>query len=351
MKRWFWLLIGMLLIASLSCGLLPGRGGDDNDLPEGTAQVEVVPESNGEPGTEPQVDTSDGDFALAVDHDALDQLNSYRAVISWRHEKADGTVDAFTMEQSATRTPAAERFLVESDDGDVEFIQIGTDTWMRFGDEWMQTSSDTGSAFGDILSGGDAWIANVETNDYEYLGSERVNGTQTRHYRISYTDAFVNWFDAEDDVDDIDDGWAEIWIADEPGLPRFAVKYEIVMTGTGDGGDVKIMMVQEVYDINEPFTIEAPAGVGGLPEGVPLYPDAGDVTSMAAFTMFTAQDDVETVNAFYEDALNRAGWELLDDGMVTEEMVSTNWEKDGQTLSLMITSGAESTSVMISVQD
>jgi hypothetical protein len=255
------------------------------------------------------------------------------------------------MEQWATRAPSAQRFIMQSDDGDVEFIQIGNDTWMRFGTEWMQTSSESESDFADILSGGDDWISSIEDGDSEYLGRERMNGINTRHYRVKYNAGLLNWFDESDGVDTVNEGTAEVWIADEPDLPRFAVKYAMDLAGTAEGAEVKMTMTQDVYDINQPFTIEAPEGVGGLPDNVPVYPGATDVTSMTAFTMFTAPDDVATVTAFYEEALNDAGWQQEEGGMVSEEMVSTSWEKDGMTLSLMITSGSDGTSVMISVEE
>ncbi len=351
MKRWFWLLIGMLLIVSLACGLLPGRGNDTNTQPERAAPVDAVPEDEGGEDAELPGDTSDEDGRLAVDRNALDQVSSYRATITWRSEIGDNTVESFTMHQWSTRNPPAQRLVIESEDGNMEFIQIGNDTWMGFGDDWMQTSSDSESDFGDMLAGGDDWLFDLGDGGYESLGRKTENGVNTRHYRVNYSDRFLNWFDAEDEVDRITDGSAEVWIADEPGLPRFTVKYQIVMTGTSDGEPMKIVMSQDVTDVNVPFTIEAPEGVGGLPDGVPIYPGATDVTSMTAFTMFTAADDVATVNAFYEEALSGGGWVQIDDGMVIEDMVTSTWEKDGRTLSLMISSGSDGTSVMISVEE
>jgi hypothetical protein len=346
MKRWFWLLVGMLLVVSLSCGLLPGRGRGNNDAPETAATVVVARGSEGES----DVDEPDADEGLSVDPTALDQISSYRATIMWRSEKGADLVESFTMHQSATRDPAAQRMVIDSDDGDMEFIQIGNDTWVRFGDEWMQSSSDSPSDFGDMFASDD-WLSNVGAGGYEFVGRATVNGIKTRHYRVEYTNHFLNWFDAEDEADAITDGSAEVWIADERGLPRFTVKSVIVMTGTSDGESIKITMSQDVTDVNKSFTIEAPEGVGGLPDGLPIYAGATDVTSMAAFTIFTAPDDMETVNAFYVDALSSAGWSQVDEGMSFEEMISSSWDKDGKTLSLMVSSSSGETSVMISVEE
>jgi hypothetical protein len=351
MKRWFWLLIGLLLIVSLACGLLPGRDRGGDTPPEAAVTAVVVQEGDPDTETEVPADPSGDDDALVVDRDALDQISSYRATITWRSESGDGTVETFTMHQSATRNPAAQRMVIDSDDGDMEFIQIGNETWVRFGDEWMQSGSDTESDFGDMLSGGDDWIFNVSDSGYEYLGRATVNGVNTRHYRVKYTEGFLGWFGADDDVERITDGSAEVWIADERGLPRFTVKSEVQMTGTSDGETITIVMTQSVSDINQPITIEAPEGVGGLPDGLPIYPGATDVTSMTSFTMFTAPDDVATVNEFYQEALTGAGWVEVGEGMVLDEMVSSSWDKDGRTLSLMISDDDGSSSVMISVED
>lgn len=363
MKRWLWLLVSVLMIFSLSCSLL-SRGADPTEEPgvEVTVDVESPedgPEDGDGPEDDPVVeapedeepsDEGEGGEELVVDTSGLEDLSSYRANITWRTEKADGTVEEFSMEQSATRDPRAEHFAMTSDGEAMEFIQIGDQTWMRFGEDWMQTtSSEDESEFGDMLSSGDDWVGGLNEDDYEFVGSDDVNGVNTRHYQAEYTQGLLGILGAGEDVDEVENGIADVWIADESDLPAFVVKYVLEVTGTSDGEEMTVTMSQEVYDINADFTIEAPEDVGGLPEDIPMYPGATDTTSMGAMTMFTVADDVNTVNEFYEGALGDSGWSKDGEGLVAEEMVSTTWTKDGETLTLMITTGEDGTSVMITM--
>ena len=98
-------------------------------------------------------------------------------------------------------------------------------------------------------------------------------------------------------------------------------------------------MAQDVTEVNKDVTIEAPEGVamGGLPEGIPVYPDANDLTSFGGMTTFTASADFETVNDFYVDALTSAGWEKSGDGFEIDNTVNTTWTKDSESLNLTIT--------------
>lgn len=363
MRRWMWLLIGALLVVSLACSFLPFGKDDDDDagVPGVVATVGAVieeggvekPESGG--GDEGPSDDDDGDDGevLSVDADALEQLESYRAVLTYHIESSDGTVEELRIEESATRDPAAEHYVMSSEDGDVEMIQIGKDSWIRFGEDWMMSTSDEDVGFGDMLSSGDDWISDVEDSDYEYLGRENINGIDTRHYRVEYDEGLLGGLlGEEEDMSDVESGTADVWIADERDLPKFAVKYEIVMTGTDeDNNDVSLTMQQEIFDVNEPFTIEPPEGVGGMPADLPEYPGATDMMSMGTMTMFTVTDDVETVNAFYVNALESGGWTEDEDSMVSAEVASSTWQKDGQTLSLLVSSGDDGTSVMISIEE
>jgi hypothetical protein len=362
MRRWLWLLAGAALLVALSCSVFGGAN-QASEEPEAAATTSVdanaptaTPSSDG--GSEPTVAPAD-DGTLSVDSDALSQLDSYRAVMTWRVEKADGTVEEFSIEQAATRDPAAQQFSMTAADGEgMQVIQIGDQMWMRYGDEWMQTSTDEGSSvedsFGDFLTTGDQWISDLGSSDYEDLGKETINGVQTRHYRAKYSDAWLGLLAEAGSDGQISDGTADIWISDESDLPKFVVRYLVEMQGTIDGGDATATLSEDVMDINGSFTIEAPQDVaqGGLPDGVPLYPDATDVTTFGTMTMFSSADDVATVNAFYQDALEGAGWTVGDDAMEMEGVATSTWTKDDQTLTMSITTGDNDTGadVMFSIE-
>ncbi|MGC9347486.1 MAG: hypothetical protein ACP5JG_05030, partial [Anaerolineae bacterium] len=282
---------------------------------------------------------------------------SYRTEMTWSIEQDDGTVEEFTIEQATTHDPAATRFTVEAEDGSIEFIQIEDEVYVRFGDQWMQSSSDEisdmGSEFDSILSG-EEWVDEVKDEDYEYLGKETVNGLDTRHYKAEYDEKWMTLFDEEESIDDVESGTADIWVADEPDLPQFVVRLILEMTGTMDGEEGTVMLTMDVVDVNEPFVIEVPeaAASGGLPEDVPLYPGAQDVSSLGTITVFSVDDDVETVNEYYESELENAGWTQTEDAFSTSSMANSVWEKDDRTLNLTISENEDegNTNVMLTIE-
>jgi hypothetical protein len=375
-KQWLKIMIVALAVVSVSCGLigqvterLQGeyeKGAEvvatvEEMMPESeeseSAETESTQEDGGEASEETSAESAVGEETLPeVEEDALSQLDSYRMRFGWSLEKADGSTESLTMEQAATRQPEAQRFLIESGGDSIEYIQVENQVWIRYGEEWMQSTSDTtgdiADDFGSGLTTGSDWVDDVEDDDYEYVGKENVNGIQTRHYRATYNE---NWLALLGDQgpDDISEGTADVWIADENNLPSFVVRFEAEITGTSDSESVTGRLTQEVYDINTNIVIEPPADAvsGGLPEGVPLYPDAEGLTTFGTMTTFTVGDDVETVNKFYIDALESAGWNQVEgSAMSTDVMATTTWTQDGETLTLnVVESEDEGTQVMFTL--
>ena len=347
MKRKLLLLVAILLIFSLACSVL-SFGGNDEPAEDPNADVTMKLEAEDdevvvdEPAIDDVEEADDLDQELTYDSDGLDQLDSYRATISYELKKADGTTDSFNLEQAATRDPAAQHLTMSSADGDIEYIQIEDQMWIRFGEEWMQGSADTADmddeGFASMLTSSDDWISDVDEGDYEYLGKETVNGIKTRHYQVEYSEGWMGMLDQADADGDIDSGVADVWIANEPDLPEFIVRYRVELEGTLDGEESTITLAQDVTEVNEDVKIVAPEGVamGGLPEGVPVYPGATDVTSFGGMNSFTVPDAVETVNDFYTEALADAGWEEGADGFDMENMVSSTWSKDSEEMGLTI---------------
>lgn len=341
MKRWTVVLIGLLLVFSLACSL--GARGRTDD-PAVDDEPAVTEPGVTEPGvSEPVVSEPDADDdAFTVDRDALDRLNSYRARMTWRIEEPDGSVEEIIFEHEATRDPRAERFSMTSDGEGMEVITVAGSTYMRWGDEWMQTTSsedEIEQQFGDFLISGDALVGDIGRDEYRYQGRETINGVRTRHYQADYTPSFLlGGFWAADDISNVKSATIDVWVADESGLPRFTVRYVMsALWEDADGREGSMLMSQDVYDVNQPFTIEAPEGAsGGLPDGVPLYPGATGLTTFGSMTLFESEDDASAVWAFYTDALEAAGW-VRTDSSEFGTMYMDVWEKDGQTLNLTIT--------------
>lgn len=364
-KHWLRIMVIALMLVSVSCGLI-GRvterlQGEYEKVDEVVATVEeMASEASEEEETEsssveektaedePAAESAEDEEALPdVADDALSQLDTYRMRFEWSLEKADGSTESLTMEQAATREPEAQQFLIGSAGESIEYIQIEDQVWIRYGEEWMQSSSETTGDFAEEFGSGlmdeSDWIDEVEDEDYEYLGKEDINGIQARHYRTSYNESWLGLL-GEEGPDDIDQGTADVWITNENNLPAFVVRFEVEIKGTADNEAITGRLSQEVYDVNTNFTIEPPADVasGGLPEGVPLYPEAEGLTTFGTMTTFTVGDGVETVNEFYVEALEGAGW-VQEEGssMATDMMATSTWTKDGETLTLNIVESEE----------
>ena len=128
MKRWMLLLTAVLLMLSLACSTL-GKKEPATEEPttEATEEssAEGTRESAGETEEAPSegaTDTPADEGVFEADRNALDELDSYRAELTMRTEKVDGTVEEMTMRQEATRDPRAERYVVEGDTGAFEMI-------------------------------------------------------------------------------------------------------------------------------------------------------------------------------------------------------------------------------------
>jgi len=359
-RQWIVLWIAALLVLSLGCALFSGKPTEE-PLPAAPTDVQVeqapdapvAPPAGAEdtPATEADAPAADEDAPLTFDANALEGLNSYRMDMTWAFTSEDGSVEEFSIQEEATRSPAAQRYIMHSGGESIEFIQIEQTQWMRFGEEWMQTTAsedEVDGGFGEFFIDPDEMFSDVDAGDYKYIGKDNVNGMNARHYQLKdSTWDMMFAFNATD----VKEGVIDVWIVDERDLPKFVVRYDVVATGTfEDEGTGKLTLTWNIYDVNAPFTIEAPADVGGLPAGLELCPDASDVMVMGAMSIFSCPAPVADTITFYTEMLENEGWQA---GDVTnfEEMLMGTWTKDGETLSLTITADDETggSSVMLTL--
>jgi len=364
MKRQWIVLIAVLFVLSLGCSLFSGKATEEPSVAAPTAVVEQEDEdapaasedkpvaTEEEPAVSEEEPASDEDIPLIFDANALEGLNSYRMDMTWSFSNEDGTVEEFSVQEEATRDPAAQRYMMQSGGESIEFIRIEQTQWMRFGEEWMQTAAEDEdeamSAFGEFFVQPDEMFADVDSDAYKYMGKETVNDLNTLHYQIkdSAWDMAL-WFQAAE----IEEGTIDVWIVDENDMPKFAVRYEMAIKGTFEEEGIGTLTLNwNIYDINTDITIEPPADVASLPEGLELCPDATDVMVMGQMSMFTCPSTVADATTFYTEMLENDGWEA---GDVTnmETMMMGTWTKDGESLSLTITADEDSggSSVMVTL--
>ena len=363
MKRQWIVLVAALFVLSLGCSLFSGKATEEPSPAAPTAVVEKEAQATKtvsedkpvateeKPAVNEEEPAADEDVTFTFDANALEGLNSYRMDMTWSFTNEDGTVEEFSVQEEATRDPAAQRYAMLSGGESIEFIRIDQTQWMRFGEEWMQTTvgeDEAMGAFGEFFVQPDEMFADVDSDAYKYMGKENVNAMNTRHYQLkdSALDMAL-WFKAAD----VEEATVDVWMVDENDLPKFTARYEMLVTGTfEEEGKGKLTLSWNIYDVNTEIVIEPPTDVASLPEGIELCADASDVMVMGTMSIFTCPGKVTDTATFYTDMLENGGWEA-GDVTTMEEMVMGTWTKDGQTLSLTITADDESggSSVMLTL--
>ncbi len=348
MKRWTLFIVIALLLLSLACSF----GGASTPVPDNGGGTQATQESstNGGATAEPpspssgNAEDNGGEEGGMPDISAeeLKGLDSYRLSITFNATSDSGEVTEqgeILMEE--TRDPRAYRMVIKdlgNEGEEMEVIVIGQDQWMRMGDSWIhsQIAPEDVDEFGNgLVLSPDDLLSEISTGDYEYVGKEKVNGVKTKHYRHEMS---ADEAAGIGDMASIESGVVDVWVADEHGIPEIPIKILITVKGEIENGVPGTATVDmEITDINANITIEPPADAGdGSIAGLPDYPNAQNLASFGDMISFQTDDDVETVQSFYEEALSQAGWSK-GDSSVMEGLVMEDWTKDGQTLSLMIT--------------
>ncbi len=333
----------VLVLAGLACSPLgggrvtPAQPVEATQAQPSEATAAPTPESGGE---------AEAPALERVGKDALSALDSYRSRITTQWTPSGGTPEGTTMVEEYTRDPAAHRIIVEGPEGTVEVVQIGDTGWFCTSGQCVQSAQDEEDMLADMGAATFDPADFTTASDYTYVGQETVNGIRSRHYSLHLSAAEIAAL-AQGSVTDVQ---ADVWIADQSGLPEFVVRYQMSWKETRDSVEGTVEFSFEVYDVNEPFTIEPPEGAVGLPEDVPAYPGASDLMVMEGFISFSTTDDVTTVGDFYESELDAQGWTKAEDSSL-EGMVNQQWTKDGRKLTLMISAGDEGkTSVVIMLE-
>jgi hypothetical protein len=363
MKRAIWLPLVVLVLASLACSAFGAAeraveiGQKAATKASEAATVvgeEVLNTPEGETTEETTEETESGESdeettAPELDPDALSGLDSYRTLIRMEWVPDEGDPEGTTMEQAHTRDPQAQRFVIEGGEGDdFEFVQIEEQAWYCAGGACSQAQADPE----DLIAGfGEEMMFDPDDLADEasatFVGREEVNGVQSRHFRLDLS-AMETALLAQGEVSDVE---SNVWIADESGLPKFTVRFEMTWNETREERSGSGELFYEVYDVNEPISIEPPEGAerSGLPEDVPTYPNAEDGFSMEGMTTFTSSDDVATVADFYAEELAAQGWSMAGEEDMGEDAVNQIWQKDERQLVLMITSeeGASNVTILI----
>lgn len=348
-KRFVWGAIALLILAAMACSL---GGKTATPPPEATS----APSSGGQPTAPPTSPTEEPATEeappLEIAPNALENLNSYRSRLVWRQTVEGGATETLTMEQEETREPAARRIVITSEGGEspgtLELVQIGDTSWMCSPDSGCIQTQQSGEESTPTFGKGMIWKPeDFASSDYRYVGRDTVNGIRSRHYTLNLTPEMLAGL-AKGTVTATK---ADVWIADEPGMPAYTTRLIISWEGTQeDGKKIQGDWTYEVYDVNKPITIQPPEGAAGVPEDIPIYPGATDQAIMGALIMFSSADTVEQVAEFYRTQMPAQGWTAGEESTLGN-MITQEWTKGDRKAGLMITSKDEGgCSVMISIE-
>ena len=365
-------LLLVLALFTMACNIGGLLGGGEKpaatQAPSGEKPAATQAPSGEEP-TATQAPSGEKPTAVSeesISYTSLEQLewiNSYRSRIMIKWETLDEPKEEGSIEMLSefVRDPAAQRIVMNSTGtgenaiGSVEYIQIGDTAWMNMGEEsgWMQVSAEEsemvfGQGFFDFAE--EDFLNEIE--GARRVGDETVNGIPCRHYVFDETSLFAGAWGAWGELDKVN---GEVWISAKDG---FTVKYTLDAEGKGLMGEGErsehLSVVFEVYDINANIVIEPPSDAEtGMPEDIPLMPDAKVDMAMGGMMMYTTASSVEDVVAFYEAQMPTNGWtQDPDAGFSMEGMASLGFTKEGRSVNLMISYDEENkkTSVMITIE-
>ncbi len=362
MKKFYILLLGILILSLVACG-----GGDQEEekaatsAPEPTAveeatepaaqptQVPTEDTAADEPADEP-ADEEEAEEAEGLDLSALQTnpeslgggpLDSYRLRATWRIEpkgEQDASVESFKMEVAYTSDPQAQEISIGDAAGGFasNMIQIGDRMWVQTADQWIEVSSGETAQFDQMLTSFDSATAGLSGNA-KLVGEDELNGVATRHYTFDESVLGMGTGAYESLT-------GEVWVAIEG---DYAVKYVF----DAEDEESIVHWEWEVYDINAPFTIEPPAEAEGARDDIPLMPDATERTAFGAMVTYETPSDMATVADFYKEQMPAQGWTFEESSStVTDQFTMLNFVKEGERSGVMLSPGdSGGTAVVIQV--
>lgn len=213
--------------------------------------------------------------------------------------------------------PAQHTVISAGDEESLEAIQIGDQSWVKFGENWVESSGQPLPDFTSALTMFD--IADIEQDlgKLKEVGSEKVNGYDTTHYTFDKS-TLLKLLDEEasrEDIEKIDVARGDFYVARE----GFVVKWSMHLEGKGvneakpdavGAMDIK----HELYDFNATFEItppETPSASENLGFDLPLPDGATQSFSMEGVAVYTIPNlSVKEAADFFTEALPQAGFEL-----------------------------------------
>jgi hypothetical protein len=349
MKRMIGVLLIVVAMVVTSCGGGEPAPTATTSSPAGGA-VSATPTPRPTPTEEPPEPTSppeDFQFGEATD---LSRLSSYRLSYDFRWESTEeGQTEtgSWQMIQEVVKQPPAQRTVWSSvEDGEessYESIQIGPETYINSGDGWIVMVSGSAeepqmdALFSDpfdVVSGNTGKL--VQRNVV-------VNGLSTDHYQFD-----ESTLGATIGLGVVAKAQGDVWVSTEYDVVvKYSARYEGEdLAATGGSGVLELDF--ELSDVNQPISIEAPAGVESpIPADIPIMDDATDLFAVEGMVSFATSQSLEEVTTFYDAQLATQGWTKGESGMPG----MYTYTKGDRTVTFFLSEDAGKTSVSFTISE
>ena len=312
------------LLSPEGTALLPEGDGEEETAGEAANLANLQSYRNGTVITMDGVQANDEDYAGVIEF--TNEIN---------REQNAGRV-SISISGSDTLVGEAEGFT------DIEAVRIGDGMWVKIEEDWIDASGESSGSFfdfDDFSIGVDDFVADMTLLEPVPADEvEIVNGVAADHYRF---DVSALGDDVLADIGAVDTFQGDLWLSEEYGV---VIRLVIIVEGQDiTVGDVpfdgSMELVYDLWDINQPVTIEKPDTTGGTPlpgfevQSFPM-PDDAEVQMLAfGMLMYQTETPVEDLLTFYEEELVALGWEFEEEPtsfggfasftMVTEDYLLT----------------------------
>jgi hypothetical protein len=364
MKRWRWLFVFLALwsLTALACALT-GEGDRSTTADSPAADTAVRDAAAGEAGTAVDDHGAAGELLeLSELKRALD-FDSYRYAFELRFEQtgADGAPEQntisgstlFTADPPATRTDITITGAQAPDTATAfSMVTIGNAQYMALPGFGCISGADAlGAAalqtvpFSELAD--PANMLNLARSARRVLPDETINGVLSRHYTFDETA-----FDAGEA--NLEQAEGHLYVAAEAGYVTRYVLEGIGRTPFTDAlGDQpgKLRLQFDLLDVNQPLEITPPAecdAAGIAEDGLPLLPDASEITRFAGMLTYRSQTSLAEAQAFYIDALTQAGWTAVEaDSFTAEETAVLAFARNQESLTLTLNVDGDGLNVLL----
>jgi len=392
MKYTKWLLL-LVLLASMVLGLA-ACGGDTEPTsppavePTKVSQAEPTDEPTLEPTQAPEPTTAPTDTPLPEPTDTpeveeeeeeefdLSSLSSTADLSSYKSTMQitmvtdeNGQEEEQTIEVSIeyTSEPKAQHITMSgavtepgAEGGTIEMYLIEDTMYMKMEDQWLSLPATEEDLDPDAFITPDTMLDDL--CGWKKEGREEINGVKVEHWTFTKDDLDECMaFEELTGLGELTNADGDLYIAvDENYVVLMELSYEgedldMDLGETDEGVKVVRMEIHyETTDVNEPFTIEAPAEAmesSSLPDDIPVPDGTTGVTNMFGMISFTSETAPEEVYAFYQEEMPNNGWtEVSADAMSGLWMLE--YTKDGRTANIMISEDdSGNASVMVTVAE